>query len=393
MRLRDVIGICWVLSGIVVPPAWGIPCEVYPVPPETHTGSGYTAVQCGSDGRVYLGTTFNGGSAHLVRFDPATKKWDDLFNAHQATRELGVGLDAQAKFHARLLVDADGTVWAATKQGNEDFTNRPEYGESRSGYPGGHLFSYDPKTSAVVDHGILLKQEGLLGGAIDRVRKRLYYVSDPKGHFLIYDIATNRVRDLGTIGPAVRYLALDANGRVFGPGGVLPGQDTPSLFMYDPTTDKLSQLAVMLTGLAADYRTPYVLVPNAAGNRLFGCAIGGKYVMDFDLNTIMLDDKTPLANGSILCRHPAAVTPPGDQHAGTLGQDGCFYFPNDGKLMRYDPTHKRVDDLGAIEVPDGGRLGNPQGACVGPDGTLYLQYIIPYQLLVFPKLTVPGGEK
>ena len=38
-----------------------------------------------------------------------------------------------------------------------------------------------PKTGAIVDHGILKKQEGIMGGAIDNARRRIYYVSDPKG--------------------------------------------------------------------------------------------------------------------------------------------------------------------------------------------------------------------
>lgn len=382
--------------------ATAIRCEIYPVPTGTHSGSGYTALQWGPDGKVYVGTAIYGGSAHLVRFDPRAKRWDDIFNAHALTREQGAGLDSQSKFHAKIVVDGDGVVWAATKQGNEEFVNRPEYGENETGYPGGHLFAFHPRTGQVVDHGILMKQEGLMGGVCDPARKRLYYMSFPRGHLLIYDIAGNTVRDMGYAGPAARYMVIDRRGRIFAQGAGPTGAKTPYLYMYDPVTDRLSQLAVHVEGPGAgDYLDPYVLVTSREGDRLFGCAIGGKYVMDFDLASIALDRANPLANGSICCTHIPEGVPAGqaggDQHAGALGNDGCFYFNSDhykvdNKLLRYDPYRRVVDNLGDIELPGGSKAhGSSQGATVAPDGTLYLKYIAPYELLRFPGLTGRKG--
>lgn len=388
-------------------PAKTIDGEMYRIPPDTHSGSGYTAIECGLDGKVYVGTANYGGSAHLVRFDPRTKQWDDLIDAHKVTREQGRGLDSQSKFHAKLLVDADGTIWAATKQGNEEFSNRPEYGENPTGYPGGHLFSYNPKTGAVRDHGILKKQEGIMAGAIDRERRRIYYWSDPRQHFLIYDIPTNTVRDLGSIGGSPRYMAIDPQGRVFVPGrkGVV--------CMYDPKTDALYDLAVELQG-PGNYADPYAIAISAEGKSIFGCAIGGEYVMEFDTDRISLPPRVGGSgwggtradvHGTILCRHTAPSMPQGkpeDQHAAVVGKDGCFYFPNGSyggvHLIRYDPRLKKVEDLGVITV-----RGNPdikpaaaQGACVSPDGTLYLKFIsyqtTPYCIVAFDRLTARGSK-
>ncbi|MCM8764577.1 MAG: hypothetical protein NC830_04365, partial [Candidatus Omnitrophica bacterium] len=175
-----------------------VECEIFPIPNTFHSGSGYTAIETGSDGNIYVGTAFYGSSAHLVRFNPKNSKWDDIIDAHKLTREKGTGLDSQSKFHAKILVDKNGIIWAATKQGNENFVERPEFGENYRGYPGGHLFSFDPKTKIVIDHGILRKQEGIMGGAIDRKRKKIYYWSDPKQHLLVYDIQTGTVKDFGT---------------------------------------------------------------------------------------------------------------------------------------------------------------------------------------------------
>jgi hypothetical protein len=387
-------------------PTYAIKCDVFLIPNEYHSGSGYTAIEYGPDGKVYVGTAWYGGSAHLIRFDPQTEKWENLFDAHSITREKMTALDAQGKFHAKLLVDGDGLIWAATKHGNEEFVQRPEYGEDAGGYPGGHLFSYNPKTNEVVDHGILVKQNGIIGGAIDVQRRRLYYASDSLSHFLIYDIASNTLRDLGYIGPIPRYMPRDSKGRVFMHGGtprdpfggVPAGAKRPYLTMYDPATDRLYSLAIEVDGPEADaYTAPYVLVANATGDHLFACSMFGKYVMDFDLNSISLNRSDPLANGSIRVRHISMGVPEGkqggDQHAGVLGKDGCFYFNSDDQLMRYDPKEQKVENLGTIELPPDIKIGSSQGACVAPDGTLYMKFLYPYKLLRFSGLTAPRGQQ
>lgn len=372
-----------------------LPAASFPVPKNTYDDTGYTALTVGPDGLVYVGTAWYGGSGHLVRLHPATGQWDDLFNAHQLTRDTGTGLDSQSKFHAKLQVGADGLIWAATKQGNEEFTNRPEYGESETGFAGGHLFSFDTKTSQIIDHGILLKQEGLMGGAIDNARRRLYYVSDPKGHFLIYDMKSNTVRDLGRSGPTPRYMGIDAKGRVYVMGAPLPGDNAPgAVTMYDPGTDKLYQLAVTVDGDPKAYVAPYVIVMNADGTKLLGAAMGCKYVLEYDLSTIKLNNASAFANGSITCRLAAEIKP-GDTHAGTLGKDGCFYFNSSASLYRYDPAARTAEELGTIDPPNSRDRGQvyAQGAEAGPDGTLYMKFLYPYQVLAFDKLTAPRGGK
>ncbi len=372
-----------------------IECEQYAVPTNTTSGSGYTAIEVGLDGKIYVGTANYGASAHLVQFDPRTKRWKDIVDAHKVTRWNGTGLDSLSKFHTKIVVDSDGTIWAATKQGNEDFVNRPEYGENPTGHPGGHLFSYNPKTGLVHDHGILLKQEGFMGGVIDRTRRRIYYRSDPKSHLIYYDIANNSVRDLGQTASPARYMAMDSKGRVFlrGRKGIL--------CMYDPATDALADLAVRLEG-PGTYVDPYAIVMSAEGTRIFGCVTKGEYVMEFDLGSIHLGDDVPGANGTIVCRHAARSIPEplpvGSQHAATLGKDGCFYFPNVsgdvGHLIRYDPRKRKIENLGVMRVkgkPEH-KLTSAQGACVSADGTLWMMFLDkPYSIIAFPKLT--GGRR
>ncbi len=374
-------------------PADALPCTSFPLPAGTHSGSGYTAIEVGPDGKVYVGTAVYGGSAHFVRLDPLKKSWDDLFNTHAVTRETGVGLDSQSKFHAKPVVDADGLIWIATKQGNEEFTYRPEYGESRTGYPGGHLFAYNPQTGEIIDRGILLAQEGLMGGVIDTARRRLYYVSDPKSHFLIYDIAKNTVRDLGVAAPTPRYMAMDNNARVYFVSVSPPGYDGPCLNMYDPAADRLYTLGVQVEGADPKaYVSPYVLVASADGAKLFGAGMGGTCVMEYDTATVTLGKAGGFINGTVVCRLVDGV-PPGDEHAGTRGQDGGFYFNSGDKLIRYLPQTRTVTVLGTIVAPGTWQGIHAQGAAVGADGTLYMKCIYPYQVLAFDQLTAPAGGK
>jgi hypothetical protein len=383
----------------VAGPAAALDGALHLAPPETaNHGSGYTAIAAHPNGKVYVGAAFYGGSASVLELDPAGKRWKILCDSHQVTRETGTGLNSQSKFHAKIQIDADGLVWAATKQGNEIFDLRPEYGEDPRGYPGGHLFSCEPRSGQVIDHGILMKQEGLMGGAINPQRRRLYYWSDPKQHFLVYDIAANRVTDKGSMGGSPRYTPIDARGRVFGSAWPeRPG----ALWMYDPETDKLTELAVRLEG-PGPCEDPYVLVTGADGNRLFGCALQGKRILEYDLTGIRLErpgqETVPGVCGTIRAFDRGETPAPGgarDQHAGALGADGCFYVLNAQRVVRYDPRANKIEDLGPITT--GGaplaKASTPQGAAVGRDGTLYAMYIYPLSVVEFDRLTAPAGGR
>lgn len=387
-----------------------LPCRVVFAPQGTTTdGSGYTAIAMGKDGRLYVGAARYGDYAWLLRFDPTAKPlfMDKVVNMRQLTGERKSGINTQGKIHAKIVVGADGRVWFASKQAHEIFDTRPEYGEDSDGYPGGHLCYYDPKTGFSRSVGILKKQEGLMGGVIDDDRDKLYYRSEPKNVFLVYDIATGEVRERGHLGAACRYMAMDDKGRVYTNGR------GATLCRYDPNTDYLEDFAIKVEGIG-DYEPPYVLVMGPNG-KLYGLGVSHPWIMEFAIAKVR-EGRFP----EVTMRNVAPASPPGypvqDIHAAVFGKDGKLYYPlnttgpleKDGKpeahlrIMRFDPATGKAVTVGVPQLVDFDekkvkhvytrpakfRLFYMQGAAVGEDGSLYLMGIYPQlHVACFPELT------
>src|SRR5262249_40525560 len=137
---------------------------------------------------------------------------------------------------------------------------------------------FDPKTGFSRSLGILKRQEGLVAGAVDDARGKLYYRSEPKNHFLVYDLATGDVQDRGNVGTACRYMAMDKHGAVYTVGR---GQ---TLCRYDPDTGYVEDLAVKVEG-EGSYAPPYVLAMGPNG-KLYGAVAGHAGLMEFDIDRV-----------------------------------------------------------------------------------------------------------
>jgi hypothetical protein len=385
-------------------------CRIVFAPQGTTTdGSGYTAIEVGKDGMVYVGSARYGGYGWLLRFDPARLPvfMEKLVNMKQLTGERLKGINTQGKIHAKIVVGADGKVWFASKQTHEIFDTRPEYGEEPSGYPGGHLCYYDPKTGFSRSMGILKKQEGLMAGVIDDKRGKLYYRSEPKNHLLVYDIKTGDVRDCGNIGAACRYMAIDKRGVVYTVGRGF------YLARYDPETGYVEDLAIKVADKHG-YLAPYVLALGPNG-KLYGAAAGHRWLMEFDIDTFKPGPFPEVVMHNVALAEPTGL-PVDDIHAAIFGKDGKLYYPLNttgpitpqGKsqphlrIMRFDPATKKTETLGIPNIvgldeskvkhvytrPAKYELRYMQGAAVGADGSLYLMAIYPQlNVACFPKLT------
>lgn len=387
-------------------------CNIVFAPQGTTTdGSGYTAIEVGLDGQVYVGSARYGDYGWLLRFDPRKKPifMDKVAGLRELTGERLKGINTQGKIHAKIVVGADGRIWFASKQAHESFENRPEYGEEPEGYPGGHLCYFDPKTGFSRSMGILKRQEGLMGGVIDDARGKLYYRSEPKNDFLVYDIKTGDVQDRGHVGSACRYSAIDKKGVVYSAGrGEYLGR-------YDPQTGYVEDVAIEMEAEGL-YTSPYVLAIGPNG-KLYGAGFGHPWIIEYDIDKVQA---APFPK--VIARNVAPAAPAGmpmqDIHAGVFGKDGKFYYPlnttgaleKGGKavahlrIMRFDPMTHKSETAGVPNIVgldeekvkhsynrgDKYKLDHMQGAAVGTDGSLYLLDIYPQlNVACFPKLTAP----
>ncbi|MFC1508796.1 hypothetical protein ACFL60_03800 [Candidatus Omnitrophota bacterium] len=86
-----------------------------------------------------------------------------------------------------------GELIGATTTYNEVFDS------DGSRYEGGHLFSFNPKTTGFVDYGVISKGQGINCVAVDSLHTRIYCVTYPEGHLFAYDYGKKTIRDFGEV--------------------------------------------------------------------------------------------------------------------------------------------------------------------------------------------------
>ncbi len=239
--------------------------EVNEVPANS---SAITSLLTSSSGIVYGATT--GDTAYLFMFEPSTNK----------VRHLGKVADQQSVHHA-LAEDDQGNIYIGT--GLNPFAGIELSGRHLgdksleetiwkdikapfAGYPGGHLFRYNPAREnervklphmqcELQDMGVPLAANSVYALNSSPDGKIIYGLTYPDGHLFAYDIASAAFSDKGPVdnklmfhGPErhwrslPRALIATADGRVFTSG------TDGYLVYYDPATDKIERTGYMLPG-------------------------------------------------------------------------------------------------------------------------------------------------
>ena len=368
-------------------------CRFTPVPEAYHTDkSGYTAFAVGPDGKVYLGTARYCDYGYWLAYDPSDRSFTPVVDIRIAVAENLFDVNTQGKTHTDLVVGPDGKIYGGTKQGHELFGTRPEIGEQAGGYPGGHLLSYDPARGVAEDLGILRSQDGLMNCVIDPQRRRIYFKTEPRTHFLIYEMDTHQVIDKGRVGTWGRYIDMDGQGNVWIP-------NHGRLTKYDAVKDELAEFAVHVVGEGPPYRKPYACVIGGNGSQRGMKLYGGdcRRIQEFDL--------ARAAAGAVPMRYACRAVPQPykestDVHTMIRDKKGRIYWSADVSgspklllVMRYDPKTERAECLGyTVDVqwdkhPSAQNgIGSVQGSALGADGTLYLMGTYPYYVLEYPRL-------
>ncbi len=394
------------------PPRWLLG-RAYHIPSEyTNQESGYFSIVEGKNGRPYIGTAKYGINCFLVEFNPATGIFRMVVDVHRVLQKVLQGFAAQAKIHTRNNVgQLTGKIYFATKQGY------PEKGESRADYPGGYVFTYDPKTGKTENLGMPKRRHGVISVTPDEARG-LVYVSTcddarpvESSHFMVLDLKAGTYRDLGDCQQSYAFIVLDHKGRAYHPvrGG--------KVARFDPATGKVEKVDVTVDGAAAPReitRDDAILNWETApdGKTLYGVEMTTNQLFAFDL-TAKGDAIPGRRLGALLpaakatdCR--ALCTAPGGKVWMALteqGRPGGLLT----HLVSYTPGDKAPRDHGPVGVanPDyiqlvdkhgkpkpwhhtlrrekDGTLApwQPLGICAAADGSVYITTLAPFTLFRF----------
>lgn len=137
------------------------------------------------DGWVYGSTegTWGGQNCHIFKTD--SEKVEHVLS-------LAEKIPGQTKIKD-MDIGPGNTLIGVTTAYDEVFD------DPKNTYEGGHVFSFDPKTGAFVDHGVISKGNGINCVAVDTLRTRIYGVTYPEGKLFAYDYKTKEIKDFGVV--------------------------------------------------------------------------------------------------------------------------------------------------------------------------------------------------
>jgi sugar lactone lactonase YvrE len=348
----------------------------------------WASLLAGSDGKVYVGPTYHGGSGHLVVYDSKTDRIQDVGDLNTLTGEANLGRGPQSKIHSKFGEGKDGRIYFGTHGGF--WWNYARYA-TKEGYPGAHWMAYDPKTGRVEDFGLGVPNQGINTGAYDPLFNRIYGLTNPRGEFVYYDVATRKAVNKGRIDSfesICRTLGIDDQGYVYGSYGA------GYVWQYDPRTDAIRELSVRVPirekgiSLGRDYdksETAWrTVVWDKETKRFYGVDESASILFSFD----------PRAGKDGEIRTLGQLCVPGLENRRdvpyatlslTLGHDRKLYYAPATKefdyfasaglgtshLMTYDLKTGKTEDLGVMKLEDGRQVIGTNAADTGPDGTIY----------------------
>lgn len=166
--------------------------------------SNFYSLDIAGDGCLYYTLSSHNIDTHgrVYRYDPLGDEVTLVCDLGRAAGEAGLKMLPQGKSHSPFY-ELDGWLYFATHYGYFATTNEREepapvpkgYGP----YPGGHIMRLNLRSGETEDLAKAEAEEGILTLNMDAPRGRLYGLTWPKGLFLVYDIGTGELRNLGPV--------------------------------------------------------------------------------------------------------------------------------------------------------------------------------------------------
>ena len=165
----------------------------YPGFPDQHStwnDIGYSTVH----NKVYIGVTNHHDNIAIYEYDVDN---DAMFNKGFIAEKVHLReFQWQGKIHSKIVEGANGVMYFATDGGEsreEYLMNNPQ------GYAGGYFMSYDPANDKLSNLGVGLQYESIKDVDVDPKTGAIYGVTYPQAHFIVYNPAENKMRDLGRL--------------------------------------------------------------------------------------------------------------------------------------------------------------------------------------------------
>lgn len=147
------------------------------------------------DNTVYVGITNHRDKVALYIYNPLK----DTIMLKGFISDLGRlrPFQWQAKIHTKFVAAPNGEMYFATDGGEsreEYLMNHPK------GYAGGFIMKWNPADDRLTNLGMGMQYESIKDIDIDPTSGKIYAISYPQVHFLVYDPADNKMSDYGRLG-------------------------------------------------------------------------------------------------------------------------------------------------------------------------------------------------
>ncbi|MBN2583645.1 MAG: hypothetical protein JXL80_11300 [Planctomycetes bacterium] len=166
--------------------------------------SNFYSLTVASDRCLYFTLSTHNIDTHgrVYRYDPEGDQLKLICDLGEAAGELGAKMLPQGKSHSPFF-ELDGWLYFATHYGyfatTDDREEPAPIPEGYKPYPGGHLMRLNMSDGRVEDLAKAQLEEGIITLNMDPRRGRLYGLTWPKGLFLVYDIESGTLRNLGPV--------------------------------------------------------------------------------------------------------------------------------------------------------------------------------------------------
>jgi hypothetical protein len=378
------------------------------------------SLSVGPDGRIYAAAcaeSVPGGVVEPVRYNEKTDDLDYLFKIDEKVNDPGdSGRATQCKIHYSFAPSmSDGVLYMATHLSGPPI-DLPSYSpwyfwhDPKRSFRGSALLAFDTHNDQVLWWDTLIPKEGCRCLAHDEERGKLYAISYPRDHFMVYDLKTRTRRDVGRIGSInAQTVFFDKRHRVW------TTNDYGNLVRYTPETDRLEIAPLTLphypayqTGWhsvfydvapAPDRESVYAVTwsPNAYLMRIWLNEGDWPRVEDLGPATQQRDRSLPV---SMFTDHCGGLTFAGDgklYYVASRWRDPV-YNPmdasrksNEGVVWRLDPDTLKREEVTRLVHPTGNANYVSRGA-VDHNGDLFFGHVGNRPSGIF-KVSMPAERK